>query len=358
MNAKRINNPSSPPLNLRGGNSPLKIRGAVGVMKPKLIIITGPTASGKTALSLKLAKKFRGEIISADSRQVYRGMDIGTAKVPISPARRSRVAAKSSIPSNDGIQVPVISSGIPHYLINIRNPYQSYTLAQFQRDAIKIIKQIHQRGRIPFLVGGTGLYLNALINNLQIPEVKPNPKLRKKLEKLPVARLFKILNKKDPARAKNIDQKNKRRLIRALEIVAALGHVPLFPFPPPAGVWLREGGIGSFLTLGIKKSNPALRRSINHRVEQMFKAGLVQEVKKLTKKYGRCRPAFDAIGYREIIDCFNGKLTVEQAQNLIRSNTWRFTRRQMSWFRRLPIVWIKNQAQAEAKVRAFLAKTY
>ena len=303
--------------------------------RPRIIVLTGPTAAGKTELSLKLAKKFHGEIISADSRQVYRGMDIGTAK-PTAAELKS----------------------IKHHLINIRKPNQSYSLAQFKRDCFKAIKQIQKRGKVPFLVGGTAYYLNAIVNNLQVPEVKPDAKLRKRLEKLSSSKLFAMLKKKDPARAKTIDPFNKRRLIRALEIVRALGHVPSLP---------RRGegqGEVEILILAIKKPVIKLRAAISQRVEKMFKTGLLPEVKSLTKRYppslslgeagDRNNLLFDTIGYREVIDYLDGKLTLEQTKTLIQSNTWKFSRRQHTWFRKMPVIWIKNQTQAEREVKKFL----
>src|SRR3989344_8437478 len=142
--------------------------------RPRIIVLTGPTAAGKTELSLKLAKKFHGEIISADSRQVYRGMDIGTAK-----------AVPSSKFKNQNSKI----KGIKHHLIDIRNPNQPYSLAEFKRDAVKAINDVTKRSKIPFLVGGTGYYINAIVNDWPIPKVKPNPKLRKKIEKLSVTEL-------------------------------------------------------------------------------------------------------------------------------------------------------------------------
>lgn len=308
----------------------------------KIVILTGPTASGKTALAIKLARRFGGEIISADSRQVYWGMNIGTSK-----------SSKNELKS------------VPHHLIDIRNPNGSYTLAHFRRDALKVIKQIQNRGHIPFLVGGTPFYISALVNNLQIPEVKPNLKLRRKLEKLPVTALFKMLKSKDPARAKSIDSHNKRRLIRALEIIEVLGNVPspsLGRVPEGRGSPKSYSVLGwrgrerSLLILGIKKSDSALRRSINHRTEQMLRAGLVRETKKLIRKYGRRKLFVDTIGYAEIIQYLDGQLTLAEAKKLITLHTYQFTRRQLTWFRRLPIHWIKNQQQAIKQINTFLKK--
>ncbi|TSA45747.1 tRNA (adenosine(37)-N6)-dimethylallyltransferase MiaA, partial [bacterium] len=230
-------------------------------MLPKVIIIAGPTASGKTALSLKLAKKFNGEIVSTDSRQIYREMDIGTAK-----------ASKKELKS------------VPHHLISIKNPNQDYTLAQFKTDAVAAIKKITLKNKISIIVGGTGLYLNALINNLEIPEVRPNLKLRKKLEKQAdkygIKRLYHELIKLDPKAANIIDPKNPRRIIRAMEITLGTGK----PFSSQ-----RKSGpkLFDFLVLGVALPKNELVRKINKRADQMFKTGLMREVKKLIKKYGK-----------------------------------------------------------------------
>ena len=165
-------------------------------IKQRLIVILGPTSSGKTGLSIKLAKKFNGEIVSADSRQVYKGMDIGSGKVT------KKEMAK-----------------IPHYLLDVANPKTRFTVAQYQKLALKAVSNIQKRGKTPFLVGGTGFYIQAVADGIVIPEVKPDWRLRQKLALKPLPQLFKQLQKLDPVRAGNIDQNNPRRVIRALEIV-------------------------------------------------------------------------------------------------------------------------------------------
>lgn len=315
---------------------------------PKLIIITGPTASGKTALAIRLAKKFNGEIISADSRQVYRGMDIGTAKPPISYKPRRGESTKSNVPANDGTHAYV--KGIPHYLINIKNPNQTYTLGQFKNDATRAINDITKRGKMPFLVGGTGLYLNALINNLQIPEIKPNKKLRQQLERQirrkGLKSLYKKLLKLDPAAARIVDPHNPRRIIRALEIALAAK----IPFSQT-----RKKGQKLFdvLILGIAVPPDKLKKRIAARTTKMLKRGLAGEVRKLIKKYGTHAAAFDSIGYREIINYIKNQITLAQATTQINQNTRRFTRRQANWFKKFNIIWIKNQKQAMHKLRKF-----
>ena len=319
---------------------------------PKLVCIVGPTASGKTALALKLTKKFNGEIVSADSRQIYRGMDIGTAKPPISSARPNRAVAKSSVPSNDGSQNPIISRDVPHYLIDIRNPNQSYTVGQFKHDALQAIKKIIKSGKLPMLVGGTGLYISAMIDNLEIPAVKPNKQLRKKLEqqieKYGLYYVYGKLTALDPETAYIIDPKNSRRVIRAYEIALSTKK-PLSE--------IRKKGKPLFDTL-ILGTNPAdkLKGRIEKRTSQMIKAGLVQEVKDLVKKYGPRPVPFDAIGYREMINYLRGRSTLPEAITLINKNTWRFGKRQMTWFKKMPVVWLRGDiiSRAEKEIEKFL----
>ena len=166
----------------------------------KLIVILGPTSSGKTDLSVKLAKKFKGEVVSADSRQVYKGMDVGSGKV-----------TKKEM------------AGIPHYLLDVASTRQRFSVAQYQKLAMKAIKKIQTNNKIPFVVGGTGFYIQSITDGVVVPEVKPDWRLREKLEKMTVVEMFEKLKKLDPKRAESIDQKNPRRLVRALEIVLKTG---------------------------------------------------------------------------------------------------------------------------------------
>lgn len=316
---------------------------------PKIIAIVGPTASGKTNLAIKLAKKFGGEIVSADSRQIYRGMDIGTAKAPISYARRSRASTKSSVPSNDGIQI--YSSGIRHHLISVRNPNQLYTVAQYKRDAIKAIQQILKKGKLPFLVGGTGLYISAVLDNLQIPKVRPKPRLRARFEKLIAKRGLKFLYKKllklDPEAAYIVDPKNPRRVIRALEVAMTTGK----PFTDQ-----RQKGSKLFdsLILGLNPSKTKLKKNIERRTKLMIKNGLVHEVKTLLATFNFQLSTFNSIGYREIIDHLQGKTDLKQALLLINRHNLQYAKRQMTWFRKMPVVWILNEKQAEREIGGFL----
>ncbi len=197
--------------------------------KPKIVAVVGPTASGKTTLGIALAKKYNGEIISADSRQIYRGMDIGTAKPPISPFSEpnSEKTVKSSV-LVDARTRAYLYDGIPHHLIDIKNPDEDYTVADYKRDAIAAIDGILGRGKLPILVGGTGLYIDAILDNLDIPKIKADPKLRTEIEndiaEHGLATVFKKLVDRDPEAANIVDPQNPRRVVRALEVAILTGE--------------------------------------------------------------------------------------------------------------------------------------
>jgi len=294
--------------------------------KNKLIVILGPTASGKSSLAVKLAKEFNGEIISADSRQIYRGMDIGTAKI-----------TKKEM------------EGIPHYLIDIVRPDQDFTLAQFKKEAIKIIRDIQKRGKLPFLVGGTGLYIQSIVDNLKIPEVKPNKKLREKLEKRTSERLFNQLKKLDPESVKIVDRNNKRRIIRALEVC-------LLTKKPFSEQRKKDQPLFDILQIGLSVEHKILERRIKQRASKMVRNGLTKEVEKLAKKYDPKLPAMSGIGYQEIIPYFKKEISLEQAKELIALHTRQYARRQATWFRRdKRIHWVKNYSEAEELTEAFVS---
>ena len=299
--------------------------------RSKLVVIVGPTASGKSALAITLARKLNGEIVSADSRQIYREMDIGTAK----PTRKELAF-------------------IPHHLIGIKNPDENYTAAEYKRDALKAIKKVLKRKCLPILVGGTGLYIKAITDNLQIPEVKPDLKLRHKLEKEIEKHglnfVFKKLIQLDPEAAYIVDPKNPRRIIRALEIVLKTKK----PFSAQ-----RSSGkpLFNFIEIGIKIPMIELGARIGRRVDEMVKQGLVKEVEILIKKYGEFQQSFDAIGYREIIGYMDRKISLTEAIDLIKKNTRQYAKHQMTWFSKdKRIHWVKNQKQVEKLIRKFLNK--
>ena len=321
---------------------------------PKILAIVGPTASGKSALAIKLARKFGGEIVSADSRQIYRGMDVGTAK----PLRDKIFNFQFSIFKNDGL---------PHHLFDIKNPDEEYTVVEYKRDAIRAIRNILRRGKLPILAGGTGLYVKAVVDNLDIPKVKANATLRKNLElrikNNGLEHLVEELLRLDPEAAYIVDLKNPRRVIRALEVAIQTGK-------PFTAQQKRGKPLFDALQIGINLPPAELKKRIYKRVDEMLAAGLVEEVKNLVEKYpstslnsardkslganGLPR-AFDAIGYREIINYLNGEITLEMAAEQIKQNTWKYAKRQMTWFRKdKRILWLDNIEKSFASVRKFL----
>lgn len=283
--------------------------------KPPVLAIIGPTASGKTALSLEIAKKFNGEIVSADSRQIYKYMDIGTEKISQSEMQ-----------------------GITHHLLDIVNPDQEFTLADYKRKAVNTIKDIHKRGKLPILCGGTGLYLNAIIENYQIPRVPPQFDLRQQLaqyyEEHGAQALHKLLQERDPDAAAKIHPNNVRYVIRALEIFEAG-----LDSQPPKGK-----KIFNIFTVGIDWPRESLYERINSRVHDQIDRGLLNEVKTLMHKgYNPGLPALSSIGYSEIIEFLNGDVTLEEAIENIKKNTRNYCKRQLTWFRRYQnINWING----------------
>lgn len=298
----------------------------------KLLVILGPTASGKSALALSLVKKYGGEIISADSRQIYQKLDIGTNK--------EKGVKKGKY---------YFVKGVKHFLISVIAPDKNFTLANFKNRALRAIKKIHKKGKLPILIGGTGLYIQAIVDNLSIPEVPPDKKLRLRLEKLSNKKLIEKLRKLDPAALKKISLENKRRLIRALEVCLKTGK----KFSE-----LQKKGkpLFNILQIGISAPKEKLYKKIDARVDKMIQEGLFEETKKLYKKYGDA-PAFSGIGYGEIIQYLAGKITLEEAIRLIKRNTRRYSRRQMTWFKRdNRINWIKTAVQAEKIINKWLDK--
>lgn len=304
---------------------------------PPLIIILGPTAAGKTSLSLDLAERFGGEIVSADSRLIYRGMDIGTAKP--SAAEQARV---------------------PHHLLDVTTPDRPLSLAEYQRLAYAAIDDIHRRGRIPFLVGGTVLYVRAVAEGLRIPEVPPNPALRAELEAFAEAEGYAALHRRlaelDPVGAAQIDGRNVRRVVRALEIVLETGQ-------PKSELEGAEPPPYRILRLGLEVERGVLHARIAGRVRQMIDAGLADETARLLAAgYAANLPALTSLGYREMGMYLRSELTLDEASEHICIETNRFVRHQSTWFRRMADVqwcdWNRPDVEAVAGVVAtFLGKS-
>jgi len=309
----------------------------------------GPTASGKTELALKLAKKYNGEIICADSRTVYREMNIGTAK----PGQNEKLKMKNEKCSakRNSYQKPIFINHIPHHLIDIVSPDRKFSVAEFKQKTLKIIKGIHQKNKMPFLVGGTGLYISAVVDNLDIPKVPPDKKLREKLEdnikKYGLNYLWEKLIKLDSEAANFVQKQNPRRIIRALEV--CLKTKKTFSE-------LRKKGEQLFnvLQIGIKIPFEKLEWKIGQRTDQMIENGLIKETENLIKKYS-FSPLLNTIGYQEIVSYLQNKISLNQAISLIKKNTRRYARRQMTWFKRdKRIHWIENQKEAERLLKNFL----
>jgi len=278
------------------------------LIKPKLIVVLGPTASGKTDLAIDLAKKFNGEIVSADSRTIYKEMDIGTAK-------------------------PRELKGVPHYLINIISPNEDFNVALFKQATVKKINEIIEKGKLPILVGGTGLYIKSIVENLDFPQVKADQKLRNRLEKKTAEELFQMYSEIDKEGSKIIDRNNKRRLIRAIE-VSLLLEESFFKERKKEPVY-------DILQIGININREELEERIRKRVDKMIKQGLEKEAKKLYKKYGFNIPPMQTIGYREWEEYFNKKETLLNTIEKIKIDTIKFAKRQMTWFKKdKTIKWI------------------
>jgi len=293
-------------------------------MKNKIIVILGPTSSGKTGLSIKLAKKFNGEVISADSRQVYKGMDIGTGKVTEKEM-----------------------AGIPHYLLDVANPKTRFSVAQYQRLALKAMENIQRKNKIPFLVGGTGFYIQSVADGIVIPEVKPDWKLRKRLEKMTNEQLFAKLKILDPRRAESIDRNNPRRLIRALEIVLRSKR-PVMP--------LLKNTRFEVLFLGIKRDQRELETLIGKRLLKRLNEGMIDEVKQLHKS-GVSWTRLEELGleYRYVAQYLQSKLKYDEMVIKLQKEIEHYAKRQMTWFKRdKKIKWVKNYQQAFKISKRFL----
>lgn len=290
-----------------------------------LIVIVGPTASGKSALGVKLARKFNGAIVSADSRQVYKRLDVGSGKI----TKREML-------------------GIPHHLLDVASPKRRFTVAQYQKLALRAIAKIQRKEKLPLLVGGSPFYIYSVIDGIVIPEVKPNLELRRQLQKLSIDALYNKLKQLDPQRARTIESKNPRRLIRALEIVMTTGKpVPKFdekPLPYP------------ILMIGIKRSPQELKKGIRRRLLKRLRSGMIEEVEKL-KKSGLSWKRLEDFGleYRFIAQYLQGKISKQEMIENIQKSSENFVRRQMAWFRKDPrIHWISSYPQAKTLVKNYL----
>jgi tRNA dimethylallyltransferase len=300
-------------------------------LKPPLVLIVGPTAVGKTEIAIQLAQRLYGEIVSADSRLFYRGMDIGTAKP--TRAERARVA---------------------HHLIDIVDPDETLSLAVFQQRAREAIEDIHTRKKLPLLVGGTGQYIRAVTQGWTPPEVKPDESLRKELERQKEAHGISWLHEKlkelDPLAADNIDPRNFRRTIRALEVIKTTGR----KFSEQRG---QSESPYQLITIGLTRPRIELYERVDARIEAMFANGFMEEVQSLLARgYSPSLPTMSAIGYRECVQVIEGRITPEEAKQLIRRATRVFVRRQANWFKESDpdITWFRAEEGAVEKAEDYI----
>lgn len=293
--------------------------------KQKIIAIVGPTASGKTGLSIDLAKKWSGEVISADSRQVYIGLDIGTEKITKEEMR-----------------------GVTHHLIDVCEPTDTFTVKDFKNLSEGSVNEIASRLHIPFIVGGTGFYVDALIYDQELPEVPPNENLRRELEPKDASELFALLQQRDPRRAEKIDPYNKRRLVRALEIVASLGKVPEENY---------SESTYDPLIIGIETDDEVLKDRIATRLEFTLQKGLLEEIESLKKRLPEERLNEFGLEYRIGLQFLNAAITESEMKEKMKTELWQYAKRQKTWFKRnKDILWFRldQKIEIEKQVEEFL----
>ena len=288
-------------------------------MKDKVIVIVGPTASGKTGLSIELAKRIGGEIISADSMQIYKDMNIGTAKVTEEE-----------------------KEGINHYLIDIISPEERYTVSNFKKDAEKAIEEILAKGKTPIVVGGTGLYVNSLIYGIEYQEMEYDEEYRDMLMKkaeteMGLKEIYEEALRIDPEAMKKIFPSDKKRIVRVLEIYKATGKTKT-----EQEILSRKNGVKyDYRVFGIERDREELYERINKRVDIMIEQGLVDEVKYIYNKYKKFPTAMQGLGYKEVIWYLENKITYDEMIELIKKETRRYAKRQLTWFRKTEnIVWL------------------
>ncbi len=293
----------------------------------KVLVILGPTATGKSDIAVKLAKKFNGEVISADSRQIYTGLNIGTGKI----------TKKEML-------------GIPHHMLDIVSPKKVFTVSEWKNKTEKIIEDILSRRKLPIICGGTGMYIQSIVDNVVYPEVGPNKKLREKLEKKSLEALTEMLRKMDPERAETIDTHNKVRLIRAIEIATELGRVPL----PQFAVSQYE-----FLQIGLKLPDETLKKKIQTRLISRIQKGMLREAKNLhTQGVSWKRMRELGLEYGRMADFLEKKISKIDMVSQLETDIWRYAKRQMTWFKRdQRIQWHAPQFSAIQKtVKKFLTQ--
>lgn len=303
---------------------------------PRIVCVVGPTSSGKTDLGIKLAKEFNGEIINADARQSYTDFDIGTGKP---------FGGHGTI---NGRRAYIVE-GVPHYLMDFLEPMRVMTVAEWREEALRIIKGIVNRKQLPIIVGGTGLYIKALVDNLDFPKVEPKPQLRQAFESKSLVELVKLLLKLDPAAAEAIDLKNPRRVIRALEVVTFTGKP--FTEQQKSGKPIVEA-----FQIGIKYSREELFKRIDAEIENMVERGWIDEIREIIKKkISLDAPAMTSIGYRDFLKYIKGEQTLEEAITACKTAVHGYAKRQETWFKRdTRIHWAHCTEEARGMVREWL----
>lgn len=300
--------------------------------KPKVIVLCGPTASGKTSLSIELAKRINGEIISCDSMQIYKDMDIGTAK----PTEQEK-------------------QGIKHYLLDFLSPEVRYSVADYKKDAEKAIEEILKKRKVPIIVGGTGLYINSLIYNIGYKDSKIDIDYRNKLEKMVVEKglenLYEMAQKIDPEAMKNISHNDKKRIMRVLEIYNETGKTKT-----ELEMESRKNEPKyNYIVFALDMDRDKLYERINKRVDIMLKNGLIHEVEKLINTYKIMPTAMQGLGYKEVVEYLKGNCTEEEMVEKIKMETRRYAKRQLTWFRKnKETIWLNGLEEADKNINTIL----
>ncbi len=300
--------------------------------KPKVIVICGPTASGKTALGVELAKKINSEIISCDSMQIYKDMNIGTAK-----------------PTKQEMQ------RIKHYLIDIISPNERFSVADYKLEAKKAIKEILNKGKTPIIVGGTGLYLNSLIYEIEYPKIEFDEKYRKELEervkKEGLKTLYEEATKIDEEATKKISPNDEKRILRILEIYKATGKNKTYQEKESRKKEVEY----NYIVYGLNWDRQVLYDRINKRVDIMIKDGLIQEVEDILKKYKEFPTAMQGLGYKEVVEYLKKEITKEEMIEKIKMETRRYAKRQLTWFRaNKQIIWLEGKEEIQNNIKIIL----
>ena len=300
--------------------------------KPKIIVICGPTASGKTKLSIELAKQIQGEIVSCDSMQIYQEMNIGTAK-----------------PTKEEMQ------GIPHYLLDFVSPSKRYSVADFKKDATLAIENILQYNKVPILVGGTGLYIDSLVKNIEYPEIELDSNYRKQLEEQIQEKGLEVLYEKakeiDPKAMETISKNDKKRIMRVLELYRQTGKTKT----ELEKLSRQNPSPYDYHVFAITMDREKLYNRINQRVDNMIEQGLIQEVENLLKKYNTFPTAMQGLGYKEVVSYLQGNITKEEMIEKLKMETRRYAKRQLTWFRKdKNIKWLNALAPIQENIQCIV----